>query len=322
MKSLPLLVSGAALLLASCNNSKLNVEEAPPGTGSYPLTSANAEATVATAFTAAMNSVGLAEVGGVIGVSAAAPGMNNKASANRQYSGFLLNVLQKVPFGPDVYPCDSSGTITLSGDVADPFTLTAGDVFNVDANACDDGLGEILDGLLSMTITEFSGDLFQQMYLLAMNANLTALQVTSATDVISNSGDTAVILDTTAAPFVSASVSGISMTTSSMSSSETLRNYETDQTVDAGQQGYPYTLASSGVLDSTLLSNTVVFSTPVPFAGFDIDYPDSGEMLLRAGSSTARLVALNNVDVRIDIDSDSNGCVDESILTTWAALLG
>ena len=320
MKSLPLLVSSAALLLASCNDSKLNVEEAP-GTGSYPLTSANAEATAAAAFTTAMNSVGLADVGGVIGVSATAPGTNNKASANRQYSGFLLNVLQKIPFGPDVYPCNSSGTITISGDVADPFTLTAGDVFNIDANACDDGLGEVLDGLLSMTITEFSGDLFQQMYLLAMNASLTALQVTTATDVISNSGDTAVRLDTTAAPFISASVSGISMTTSSMSSSETLRNYETVQTVDAGAQSYPYTLTSSGVLDSTLLSNTVVFSTPVPFAGFDIDYPNSGEMLLQAGSSTARLVALNNIDVRIDIDSDGNGSVDESILTTWAALL-
>jgi len=321
MKCLPLVISSAALLLASCNNSKLNVEEGSPGTGSFPLTTANAETTAATAFTAAFNSAGLADVGGVIGVSASAPGNNNKPSTNRQYSGFLLNVLQKVPFGPDVYPCDSSGTITISGDVTDPFTLTAGDIFNIDADACDDGLGEVLDGLLSMTITEFSGDLFQQMYLLGMNASLTALQVTTASDVISNSGDTAVILDTTAAPFVSASVSGVSMTTSSGSSSETLRNYETDQTVDAGQQGFPYTLSSSGVLDSTLLDNTVSYSTPVQFAGFDIDYPDSGEMLILAGSSSARLVALNNVDVRIDIDSDGNGSVDDTILTTWAALL-
>lgn len=321
MKSLPLVISIAALLLASCNNSKLKVEEGSPGTGSFPLTTANAEITAATAFTAAVNSAGLADVGGVIGVSANAPGTFNKASATRQYSGFLLNVLQKVPFGPDVYPCDLSGTITISGDVTDPFTLTAGDIFNIDANACDDGLGEVLDGLMSVTITAFSGDLNQQMYLLGMDASLTALQVTTASDVISSTGDTAVILDTTTTPFVSAVVSGLSMTTSSTGSSESLRNYQTEQTVDAGQQGLPYTLTSSGVLDSTLLASTVSYTTPVQFAGFATDYPDSGEMLIQSGSSRARLVALNNVDVRIDIDSDGNGSVDETILTTWAALL-
>lgn len=322
MKSSSLLLSSAALLLASCGGSSLGMDAGNSNAGNgLTLTSANTANAAALTFKTALGSAGLADVGGVIGVAANTPGNFAKAVSNRQTSGFLVNVLQKVPFGPDVYPCDMSGMLTISGTVTDPFTLTAGDVFNVDASACDDGLGEVVDGLLSMTITDFSGDLFQQMYLLGMDATLNGLQVASATETVSSSGDTAVLLDTMAPPFVTASVSGTSMMTSSGSRSDTLRNYRTDQTVNGNQQNFPYTLTSSGTVESTLLSGTVRYTTPVQFTGFDVDYPDTGEILIMGNNSSARLVALDNVNVRIDIDSDGNGSVDETILTTWADLL-
>ncbi len=105
---------------------------------------------------------------------------------------------------------------------------------------------------MNMQVTEFSGDLFLGTYQVAMDATLDALPVTTASDVISSTGDASVTLDTTAAPIVSSAVTGNSMTTSS--------------------------------------------------------------------NSSARLVALDNVNVRIDLDSDGNGSVDETILTTWANL--
>ncbi|MCJ7589839.1 MAG: hypothetical protein MUO51_00635 [Woeseiaceae bacterium] len=321
MKRLHLLALGPALLLAACGDSKLSSGDEPANTGTgLVLTSVNAQSAVVIAFNAAMDSADLADVGGAIGVTATAPGSSSKATPRKQLSGFLVSALQQVPFGPDVFPCDVSGSITMSGDLADPFTLTAGDTFNIDAAACDDGLGEVLDGVMSMTVTEFTGDLFLQAYLLGMNASLNGLQVTTATDVVSSTGDTSVVLDTTATPFVSAIVSGASMMTSSNSDSETLSNYRTEQTVDAGQQGIPYTLTSSGTVDSSLLSDTVRYTTPVQFTGFDVDFPSTGELLVSGNNSSVRLVALDNVNVRIDLDNDGNGTVDESIQTTWLAL--
>ena len=208
----------------------------------------------------------------------------------------------------------------MSGDIADPFTLTVGDTFTVDADACDDGLGEVLDGLMTLTVSEFTGDLFLGTYLLGMDATLEALQVTTIDDVISSTGDTSVALDTTDLLFVSASVSGTSMTTSSNASTETLSNFSTAQAVDAGAAQTPYTLISSGSVDSSLLSGVVTYSTPLQFQGFGVDFPHTGELLVTGANSSARLVAIDNVDVRIDLDNDGNGTVDEMINTTWAAL--
>lgn len=318
MKTLHLVAVSTAFLLASCGDGGDLFGDGNAGNGTG-ITAANAVTVTKVAYAAALNSADLAGVGASIGITAVTPGSMAKPSAQQQVSGFLVDVLQKDPFGPDVYPCAVFGSLTISGDVADPSTLTLGDTFTVDAVACDDGLGEVLDGSMTLTVSEFTGDLFGT-YLLGMNATLDALQVTTIDDVISSTGDTAVALDTTNNPFISASVAGNSMVTSSNASTETLSNYHTAQTVDAGPTLSPYTLISSGTVDSSLLNGAVTYSTPLQFQGFDIDYPHTGELLVTGDNSSARLVAIDNVDVRIDLDNDGNGTVDEMINTTWAAL--
>jgi hypothetical protein len=64
----------------------------------------------------------------------------------------------------------------------------------------------------------------------------------------------------------------------------------------------------------------VTYSTPVVFTGFDNDYPDTGELLVEGDSSSARLIAMDNVNVRIEIDADGDGTIDDTIDTTWAEL--
>jgi hypothetical protein len=64
----------------------------------------------------------------------------------------------------------------------------------------------------------------------------------------------------------------------------------------------------------------VVYSTPVTFEGFDDGYPHIGELLVTGDDSSLRLVAVDEVNVRIDIDPDGDGTVDTSIETTWSAL--
>lgn len=321
MKNLHLLAICTTLALASCGGgSSFNGGSTETST-SLGLTSANVLTAASVSYRAAFASGDLANVGGNIGASAAAPG-SAAPTDSMQLAGFLVSALQQIPFGPDTFPCVVSGSVTISGDIANPLTLTAGDTFSIDATACDDGIGEIVDGLISMTVTDFSGDFLSGTYLLGMRALLDSLQVTTATDVISSTGDASIALDTSATPFVSASVSGASMMTSRNASTETLMSYATEQSVDAGITPPPYTLTSRGSVDSSQLADLVSYSTPVQFQGDGIDYPHTGELLMTGGNSSARLITLDNVNVRIELDSDGDGAVDVTVDTTWDALIG
>ena len=103
--------------------------------------------------------------------------------------------------------------------------------------------------------------------------------------------------------------------------SETLSNYVSNQTVDSGLQPLPYTLSAAGTLDSTELDGVIQYSTPVTFAGEGFDYPSSGSMLIQGLDSAARLTAVDNVNVTIEIDVDGDGTYDETLELTWAELL-
>lgn len=284
------------------------------------LTPANAAVASNSAYAAANQSADLVGLLGSSGLVASDSGGLNKVQAALSSTGSLTNILQKIPFGPDTFPCQVAGTVTISGDLANPLTLTAGDTINVVSANCDDGLGEVVDGTLAFTVDSFAGDLLAGAYELTMSMLLSNFQVTTAGDVLTSNGDVAATLDTFAAPLVSAAVSGASLTIDSNSGSETLSNYSSAQTVDAGLQPSPYTLDSSGMLDSSALSGTVTYSTPVTFQGFDTNFPNSGELLISGDNSSARLIAVDDVNVRIEIDTDGNGTVDETIDTTWADL--
>ena len=78
---------------------------------------------------------------------------------------------------------------------------------------------------------------------------------------------------------------------------------------------------SSGTLDSSQLAGIVDYSTEIMFQGFDNDYPGIGELLVTGGTSSARLIALDNVNVRIEIDNNDDGTIDDVVDTTWDALV-
>jgi hypothetical protein len=82
----------------------------------------------------------------------------------------------------------------------------------------------------------------------------------------------------------------------------------------------PYTSSASGTLDSTQLAGIIRYSTPVIFSGFDSDYPSSGEFLVSGAGSSLRLIAIDNVNVTIELDTNGDGTVDETLQTTWVEL--
>ena len=228
----------------------------------------------------------------------------------------------QVPIPAETTACNVSGDVTVSGQIADPVTptLTAGDFFEIDYNNCDDDLGNVIDGLMRMDIDAFNGDFLSEMFDMTVTLTLNTFQITTNEDAITSHGDVTATIDTINLPSLFTGISGNSMMINTNSSSEALTNFASSLNVDGTRQPALYARSSSGTLDSTQLAGAIRYSTPVTFEGFGNDFPNSGEFLVEGIRSSLRLIAVNNIDVRIELDSDGDGNVDETILTTWAEL--
>ena len=314
----------ALFLLAACGggNDTPAAGNTPPPAENLKITTENAPQAARAAYASAVDSAEMSDLGGSFPVASGGSGGMSKASGGVDPGGLITVILQKIPFGPEVVPCDQSGTMTISGDIASPFTLTQGDYFRVESAACDDGLGEVVDGILEFTVAEFAGELETGLYLLTLDMLLTSLQVTTPEETVTGNGDTSVTLDSRASPFIAALVSGNSMSSTYDTGATTLSSFSSSQTVDLGLAPSPYTIQAAGTLESTELAGIIRYSTPVTFAGFDSGYPEVGELLVNGAASSLRLIAVDAINVRIEIDGNGDGEVDEVIETTWSALVG
>lgn len=322
-----IILLAASLSLSACGGSGGSAPVASPD-ASLEITTANAMQVAQVAYEAALDNQQLSDAGGfVIGGSGGPVATNNGEQAN------LFKATSKValvPIPTEIIACAISGSRTVNGDIADPFTptLTAGDFVQVEHEDCDDGFDEVTNGIVRADIDAFSGDFLGELFNLTMTLTLTDLQVstfenqsTTPTDMINSNGALTLSIDTTSFPFVSTSTSGNSLVIASNSSSESLTNFASMFTIDGNIAPAPYTSSSSGTLDSTQLDGVIRYSTPVTFAGLGADFPDSGEFLVEGSNSSLRLVADNNVDVRILVDLGADGTIDQTINTTWAELV-
>jgi len=295
------------ILLAGCGSSDGGIsppgDNNPPPPAGFAITSANGLQVSQVAYQAVVTSGDIAGLAGSAGVASSPGDGLAKPGVQRQFAGTLAGILQKVLVGPTVVDCLSGGTVTVTMDVED--------------------LNVLLGGMLSVGDTILN--ILVSSYDMTMTMIVTNFQVNTGADVVTGFGDATATLNTLAAPYVEASVSGTSMTTDTNSSSSTLSNYASAQTLDATVSPAPYTMDSSGTLDSSDLTGAIDFSTPTLFQGFDTDYPNAGVLLVGSASGSATLTAeMNGVDVTIRIYSSTDGTGDvvDTIMTTWAELAG
>jgi len=312
--------------LAACGGSDggLNGENTPPPAANLVVDANNAMAAISAAYGAAAQSGDFADLVGTTGLTANKTSGSSKTLAPAYINSRLGQIVQQVPLGTDVYDC-VTGTVSVSIDVVDPLALaggafSVGDNILVDYDNCDEGDGEFIDGAIDMTVSAFTGNIFDGVYDMSMTMIVTMLQVTTAADVLTSDGDATARLNLLGLPYAEATVRGNSMTMDYNSSSDTLADYESMQTIDSGAIEPPYTMATRGTLTTTRLAGSITYSTPVTFAGIGSNYPHTGEFLVAGENSSARLVVDNDVDVHIDIDSNGDTVVDETIVTTWAEL--
>lgn len=312
------------LFFSACGGSSYDPAPAPPaGGGGTGLTidSTNAKPAIRVAYGATAQSV---ETGGLVddsGIAASPDGGFSKPTVSNGAAGVITRFMQKDPLGPFVEACIPSGTLTLNLDV-NPVTfvaggLSVGDTINIDYADCDQGLGEVINGRMEFTVADFTGDLALGLYRLEMDVLLIDLAVTTATDIITSNGDSTVTVDTTGNPMVLLSISGNSLASVSTASTETITNFLTSQTVNTSVIPEPYTLESSGTVNSSALSGVISFETTVTFQGMGGGYPFAGQLLVTGNGSAVKLIALTDTTVRIETDPDGDGVFVLLEETTW-----
>jgi hypothetical protein len=244
-----------------------------------------------------------------------------------------LSLLQKIGKMPRTFyqvpvqgtePCDVSGSVSLSGDLADPTTITEGDTITGVFENCDDGDGFLIDGVLALTVAGVEGDVLSDIFRLTLDMVLTNLTVTSGGESIASNGDLAYTLDTLNFPAIMTALSGTELRIAAAGESVTFRNF--DQTLEAnpGVVPTPYAAEANGRLESSVLGGSVDYGTVATIqASGDDNPPYTGEILVSgANDSEVRIVVVSVEVVRLEIDVNGDGVVDEFIDTTWAALIG
>lgn len=329
MRKNPILAVLITLAVAACggDSSNSNGNNPPPPEPSLGIDVNNGALVAGAAYGAATTSGDLAQLSGSTGLTGDAGGSFSKAGLPGEVKGIVGPIVSQIPIGTGPADCVMDGTVDISANIDDPLALSngvlkPGDTFRIEYRDCDDGTGEVLDGLIEMVVGRpFNGDILSGAYEMTMEMTITNFQVTTATDVILTHGDTDATINTMLAPYVEASVGGGSITVSTNTSSETLMAYSSAQTLDGRVAPAPYTMTAAGTLDSSQLGGVVEYSTPVTFAGLDTGYPTAGELFVEGLGSNARLIAqADGISVVILVDSNNDGEVDDTIETTWEEL--
>ena len=245
---------------------------------------------------------------------------NGLSKTDGSYPGGLLGYFAVVPIPETNTLCAVDGNVIVIGQVANPTTLSAGDRLNLEFFDCNDGAGQVLNGIYEIVVNNFSGDVLQGLFNLNATATFDGFEVTQGLEMTALNGATTLNLDTSIPLMTSVSVSGASLSVSDRTDSATLTEFWTEVTHNAGVAPEAYTLAAAGTLTSTLFEGEVNYNTPVPLQGFVGEYPFPGELLVTGeGGASLRLMALDNINVRLEIDpGDGSGIVTQD--TNWVEL--
>jgi hypothetical protein len=250
---------------------------------------------------------------------------------------------------PTPQDCTTTGTVTVSGEIADPdlMQLTAGDTLTLVFKNCNEGDGLVLNGTMNIVVVAFFGtidldpnvqQLFIPPYDFTFDTTLTNLSITDLASgaAFTANGDITLREATIDGDAFNSYFWGTSLTARSSTTSDTLENFLVLSTSNlitgaytfdsGGDNGTHDGTVCCATLSSTALGGTVDFDTLQFFAGVGDNYPFSGHMDITGATVTGgvapSMVMVDAVDaqcVSLQVDPDGRGVTD-IILTSWASL--
>lgn len=226
--------------------------------------------------------------------------------------------------------CGASGNVTIElNDADNSGSVSAGDSVSFSFNACSSGLGEVIDGGLSLRVStaagpNISGTLtYDDLRLATLDASFGINGSVNLT--YSEAGTLA-----TYRSVVGAGGLVTLVTAQAFSDSLTLRaGFEqvitSDSAAVAPGSATPglNTASITGELTANSLGGIVGVVTVAPFQRYAIDaYPRAGQLIVTgAAGSRLRVTALSAATLRIELDADGNGSYEQSRDVAWSALI-
>lgn len=224
--------------------------------------------------------------------------------------------------------CLVSGTSRTTLDDRDNSgAATVGDVVSVSFSNCVDVQGEVINGSLSIALTQLATS---PALSFVANATITGLGFSAGSDSVVYDGDMALsYVETTATvTTVNATIGNqLVVRIANPTFSDTiamLAGYRittvSDSTVlpPAGTLPGRSTTTTSGQVASVAAGGKVTVSTLAPVVQYDaLDVPSSGQLRAVGTTGSATLTVVTGGQVRIDLDTDGNGSIDETKTVDW-----
>ena len=230
----------------------------------------------------------------------------------------LTGVLQ-APLPPQTRNCLQGGTATLSGEIASPLTLSPDDTFTTVYSACDDGFA-VVSGTYEMRITSFTGDFLGGSFSFEVAVTLTEFQLMNAAGTGPINGEVFMSFDASASPSVTVSISSTFLSVVDGTSSQTLTNYSITQVIDTVTNSY--SMSGYGSVESSSFTGRVTFSISAALHGDGDGFAFNGEFTVTGGGGgSITIIVLDDVFIRLEIDFDGDGVLDEIVDATWQELL-
>lgn len=322
-------------LLAACGGGGSG-DSAAGQTNTSVITSSNAQAVSAQALNA-----NTAVNGGATTASGFATGVSISGNTTAQ-SGLVRTVLEQLYKGLNLTPssnlvtgvtttesgaCSGGGTISATVTYSSEGRVSNGDSVTITSTNCVEA-GKKMNGKLTMTFSNLSGTIGSAYNWGATLAlAFTNFSVEENGEVSGVNGDMTLAYSQTNSQNSSASITGSSMRATLARNGatvldETLASYNVSDTIVSTLETQSSNFTFTDNLAAKLTSYVVKTITPFKQTSGS-SYPYQGALTITAGNgSKATVTALDSTNVRIDVDSNGDGTVDQTINTTWVALDG
>jgi hypothetical protein len=219
--------------------------------------------------------------------------------------------------------CPLGGTMSISAEIQNPETLSAGDNFSLSYADCDFGDGVLANGSISFRVTSMQGELNGDNTQVGFDLQIANLEIAEVGDGATIDGDISMSLNLTPTA-TTVSMSGSSLSVTSGVDSMMLSDYSTTVTADLSAFPESVTLQSSGFLMNSEFDGEVQFSTDIALQVSGENNPTAGRLRITgANGGIITVIPLDSLNVRVELDLDGDNAVDEggTLDMTWQELL-